>query len=129
MRAWAGQAPRVGGPAGAEDEVGPAGQHRRRPPAEVGRVERAVAVHEADDAVVRVGGQQAGPAGGAEAAAGLVDHDGAPPARAMSAEPSVEPLSTTMAVKPGGHGRQQAGQGAGLVEDGDHDVGHGGSLV
>ncbi len=122
-RAWAGHAPRRVGRSGAEDEVGPAVEHRGGHPPQVGRVEGAVAVHEADDAVGRVGRQQAGVAGGAEAAAGLVHHPG--PAGAGDVGRSV--VGAVVDHDGGealGHGRQQVGEGAGLVEDGDDDVGH-----
>ena len=122
-RAWAGHAPRRVGVAGAEHHVGPAVEDGLGDAAQVGRVEGAVAVHEADDAVGRVGRQQAGPAGGAEAAAGLVDHP-RPAGPGQVGGAVVRPVVDDDGGEAVGHGRQQVREGAGLVEHGDDDVGH-----
>ena len=61
--------------AGAEHEVALTGGDRIGHPRQLARVERGVAVHEADDVGPRDG--QPRPAGGAEAALRLVDHAGA----------------------------------------------------
>ena len=82
-----------GRPPGAEHEVGLAratGAHDR---GSVGRVERGVGVAEGDDR--GRGGREAGGAGGAEPRRGSLTTT-APRAAAMSADPSVEPLSTTI---------------------------------
>jgi hypothetical protein len=61
-------------PAGTEHQVGLLLEDGGGDGGELGGVERAVAVHEADDVVG--GGGQAGEAGGAEAPSGLADHLG-----------------------------------------------------
>ena len=71
MRACSGQAPALRA-AGAEHEIGRAGRDRLGHPRQLPRVERRVAVHEADDLGARRG--QPREAGGAEAGARLV-HD------------------------------------------------------
>ena len=126
-RAWAGQAPRRVGARAPRTRSARAVEDGLGHPTKVGGVERAVAVHEADDAVGRVGRQQAGPAGGAEAAAGLVHHPG-PAGPGDVGRPVVGAVVDHDGGEAGGHGRQQVGQGAGLVEDGDDDVGHGVSV-
>ena len=74
------------------------------------RVERAVRVEHADQ--VGVGGQQAGVHGGAVPASRLVDDPGAVLRPRSSGEPSVEPLSTTMAGNRAAARRSTAGSAA-----------------
>ena len=81
------------GPPLAEDEIGVSLDDRIRDGWQRPRIERAVAVHEADDVPGRH--RKAGEAGGAEAGTRLVD-DPSPSFRATAPEPSVEPLSATI---------------------------------
>jgi hypothetical protein len=85
--------PRPGlGPPRAEHEVCPVRNHRVRNGRKQPRVERAVAVHEAHDLVG--GRREVGEASRPEAHRGLPHDPRAQPA--ISADPSVEPLSTTI---------------------------------
>jgi hypothetical protein len=110
------------GAAGAEDEAGLAGEHRRRHAREVARVERGVAVHEADDLGAR--GGQAREAGRAEPGHRLADDLGAELcgqlARAVG-RPVVD-HDRCVAV---GHPLEHPRQCRALVEDGEDDVRHG----
>ena len=115
--------PPAGRAAGAEHEVGGAGEHRAGDAWQVGGIEGTVAVHEADHPVVGVGGEEAGPARRAEAPCRL-GHDQCAEDAANGPDPSVEPLSTTMGRKPARHGAEQTGEGGRFVEDGDDHVGH-----
>ena len=90
---------------------------------QVARVERSVAVHEADDGrarrpAARRSRRRRSPGDG------LGDHARRRGAAAMSPEPSVEPLSTTIGSKPARHALEDPRERGGLVEDGEDDVGH-----
>ncbi len=63
----------VGRAAGTEDEVGSAVENRSGDAGEVAGVEGAVTVHETNDAVGGIGGQETGPASRPEAANRLHD--------------------------------------------------------
>ena len=121
-RAWTGQAPRPSAP-GAEHEVGV--------PASTGpaTASRSAGSSEPSPSMKHTTPSSASAASSPAQHAAPKPRTGssttrAPNAAAMSPEPSVEPLSTTMGVKPGGMAAQQRGQGAGLVENGNHDIGH-----
>ena len=94
------------GDARAEHEVAVAVEHRPCDSLEIRTVERTVAVHERDD--VALGGPEPGEACGTESAPGF-RHDPRAAARATSAEPSVDPLSTTIAFHPAGIDASTAG--------------------
>ncbi len=113
----------AGGDAGAEDQVGPVRGDRFDEAHEVVGVERPVGVHEAHD--VGVSGLEAGPAGLPETATGLV-HDDRPPFPgdpAGTIRAAVVDDDRPEVVR---HGGDEGGERGGLVEDGKHDVGHGG---
>ena len=113
----------AGSDAGTEHQVGPAAGDRLDDADEVGRIERTVGIHEAHD--VGVGGLEAGPAGLSETAAGLVDHQRTelPGDPTGSVRAAVVDDDRPEAI---GHGGEEGGERGGLVEDGKHDVGHGG---
>ena len=99
MRAWTGQACRSGrrAPMHEVDASVPYGLDHCR---QLARVERAVAVHERDD--VGVGGAQTRPSMRRRSHGGVRSTTLAPSSRATELDPSVEPLSTTMARQPVG---------------------------
>ena len=123
-RAWIGQAAVVvGRRAPRTRSAAPA----RTGPATAGRsrgVEGAVAVHEADDAVGRVGGQQPGPAGRTETGRRLVDDVGAGGTGEIAGAVGGAVVDHQRPVT-GRHGGDQGGDGRRFVEDGNDDIGHG----
>src|SRR5581483_3543291 len=92
---------------------------------EVGGVEGAVAVDEADDAVGGLGGDEAGEAGRTEAGPGF-DDDGGAGRPGDGAGPVRRAIVDDDRPVAGGEGGQQRWQGGRFVEDGNDDVGHGG---
>jgi hypothetical protein len=112
---------RGAGAAGAEDEVGAAARDGVRDARQLARVERGVAVHEAHD--VALGGLQAGPAGGAEAAPRLV-HDLRAELRGERARAVGGAVVDHDRHVAGRHRAEYPGQGLALVEDGEDDGDH-----
>jgi phytoene synthase len=127
-----------------EDPVGDPGVHRPRPPGggpppehevglpggdrtgherQVGPVEGAVAVHEADDVVG--GGGQAGEAGRAEAPEGLVHHERTEPGGDLGRAVGRAVVDDDRPV-PGRKRGEDAREGGALVEDRQDHVGHAG---
>ena len=110
------------GLAGAEHEVGPAVLHRRAHQRELGRIERAVAVHEADAVALRR--LQAGEAGRAEAAPGLAHHL-RPEARGQLGRAVARAVVGHERAEARGHPAQHPGERRRLVEHREHHVDHG----
>ncbi len=104
-------------------QVGVAGRDRLGDADEVSRIERPVGVHEAHH--LGRGRMQAGPARRAEASLGRIDDQ-----RAELPRDPTRPIGAAVVdddrVESSGHSTEQVGEGSGLVEHGEHDVGHGG---
>src|SRR5829696_4962271 len=113
------------GAAGAEHEVRGPGRDRVDDARELARVERRVAVHEADD--VGVGGAQAREAGRAEARLRLV-HDAGAERRGELARAVARAVVDDDRVVAAGHALEHPGQGVALVEHRQDDLGHGPAL-
>ena len=111
--------------AGSQHQVGPAGQHRAGHRREVAGIERAVAVHEADDAVGRVG-RRRGPAQQADPKPGpaLGDDTGARRPGDVARTVGGAVVDHDRPV-PGRHGVKEGRESRRFVEDGDDHVGHG----
>lgn len=109
--------------ASTEDQVGPALGDGSDDPHEVGRVERPVGIHEAHDVGGR--GLQTRPARCAETSLGLIDDE-----RAEVPRDAPGPVRAAVVdddrAKALRHGADERGEGGGLVENREHDVGHGG---
>ena len=87
-------------------------------------MERPVAVDEADDAVVGIGGEEPGPAGRTEPRPGLFDDGGAGGPGDVAGAVAGAVVDDDRPVT-GRHGGEEGRQGGRLVEDGDDHVGHG----
>ncbi len=105
----------------AEHEVGVTIDHGCDKPREIAGIERRIAVHEANDVARR--GEQSGVTRGAEAAIDC-STTRAPLRRAMLAEPSVDPLSTTIGENPAGKSSSTRRYRVDFVEDRKNDIDH-----
>ena len=111
------------GDAGAEDQVGSILGDGGDDADEVGRIERPVGIHEAHH--VGVGALEPGPAGLTEPASEL-HNDERPEVPGNRAGTVRAPVVHDDGAEAIGHGVDDAGQGGGLVEHREHDVGHDG---
>jgi DNA-binding response OmpR family regulator len=114
-RPWCGRAP------AAEHEVGDTGTQRVSDGIEVGTVERAVAVHEADD--VGGGGDEPGEARCTEPTNRFIDDAYAERARQRTG-PVRRPVVDDNGMEPGGQGRDDSREHFPFVEHREDDVDH-----